>query len=306
MRLVLDARTASLAALIDYAGLLPPTSLDMDIAVAAYRDARSCEASWVTGRFLCPASRLEELAHVLIRSITFGEDPWEVGVLFDGEPGEAASLTQSFHAEMQPAALVASAEVSIRDAAHDAIGRLVDAIVSVQPEIVPFLNVNAASRLSDQVAVTAEVLRARGRVGGVTLHCNGTPPDTFPDSFDLASFIVEATTAELPFRSSSGLHRPVGHFDADLGAWRHGFVNVLVAAGAAAIGHPHELVVRIIEETDASAFAIGVATASWRDVSIPGAAMRSMRARGFVGFPACDLTTPIEALDDLSFLGQGT
>src|SRR5688500_1465263 len=49
-----------LEGLIDYAGLFPPASLDMDSAVrnyAAYR--QSAESRWL-GRFVVPAVRLEE------------------------------------------------------------------------------------------------------------------------------------------------------------------------------------------------------------------------------------------------------
>ena len=134
MRLILDARTAAFAALIDYAGLFPPASLDMADAVEGYRTARNSSASWVAGRFLCPASRLEELAGALMSTFTTGEEPWEIGVVLDAGPGEGASRAQTFHAEMQPAAIVASAEARPRDNSPEFLTALVGTLLSIQPD----------------------------------------------------------------------------------------------------------------------------------------------------------------------------
>ncbi|MDP9386274.1 MAG: hypothetical protein M3P50_13810, partial [Actinomycetota bacterium] len=57
-----DARLALLGALIDDAGLFPPARKAMDRAIADHRAAQAGEHCWLLGRFLCPASRLEELA----------------------------------------------------------------------------------------------------------------------------------------------------------------------------------------------------------------------------------------------------
>ncbi|GMR02005.1 MAG: hypothetical protein BMS9Abin20_0331 [Acidimicrobiia bacterium] len=306
MRLVLDARTASFAALIDYAGLLAPASLAMDEAVSEYRAARASRDGWVAGRFLCQASRLEELAGVLTRSLADGEEPWEIGAIFDTEPGSAAAIAQSFHAEMQPAAIIAQGDVRIGNPTGDAIGALVDSMVSVQPEIVPFLEVDQDLSVAEQVTTTAEVLRKRGRVGGVELRCGGGTANTFPASSDVAAFVIEATDNGMPFKMTAGLDEPMRHFDRELNAWRHGFVNILVAAAAAANGRSPKTVNCIIEETDPSAFSIRAAFVSWRNLSIPGPIMRRIRTQGFVAYSSCGFFEPVEALMNLSFLGEGT
>ncbi|MEN8240011.1 MAG: hypothetical protein ABFR53_12525 [Actinomycetota bacterium] len=306
MRLILDARTAAFAALVDYAGLFPPASLDMAGAVEGYRAARSSDARWVAGRFLCPASRLEELAGVLTTTFIDGEDPWEIGVVLDTEPGEGASAAQTFHVEMQPAAIIASAEARPLDAAPASIAALVDTLVSIQPEVVPFVEVAASEPLKDQISTVAQALGELGRVGGVKIRCGGTVASMFPEPGTVASFILEATNAKLPYKATAGLHQPIRHYDSDLGVWRHGFVNLLVAAAAAEAGHGVEKLTTIVADTDPDAFAISTAFATWRDLSIPGPAMRRVRTQGFVAYGSCDFFEPIEALEGLSFLGGST
>jgi len=310
MRLVLDARTASFATLIDYAGLFPPATLDMGGAVAGYRNARSSNTHWVAGRFLCPSSRLVELAGELTRSIERGEDQWEVGVILESEPsgpiGAAAAAAQSFHVEMQPAAIVASAEAKITDDSVAGVGSTIDTISSVQPEIVAFLEVDRSASVRNQVTNVAEALHDRGQVGGLKLRCGGAEPAMFPSPGHVAEFISAATDQRLPFKATAGLHQPIRHFDDTIDTWRHGFVNLLIASAAAAGGESESTVETIVAETDPAAFSVGPAVATWRDLSIPGSAMRRTRRDGFVAYGSCDFNEPVEALADLAFLGEGT
>jgi hypothetical protein len=58
-----DARFALLERLIDHAPLFPPASLDLPEALEEDRRARESDAAFMLGRFVCPASRLEELSN---------------------------------------------------------------------------------------------------------------------------------------------------------------------------------------------------------------------------------------------------
>src|SRR5688572_24678308 len=49
-----------LRGVVDYAGLFPPAGLTMADAVAAYARHREEDASWMLGRFVLPAARLDE------------------------------------------------------------------------------------------------------------------------------------------------------------------------------------------------------------------------------------------------------
>src|SRR5215218_6009996 len=71
-----------LAESIDYAGLFPPAGLDMNTAVRNYAEYRRASEAWALGRFMVPASRLEEFEaaaapHLDQRS----SPPWSLSVL---------------------------------------------------------------------------------------------------------------------------------------------------------------------------------------------------------------------------------
>ncbi|HTU92442.1 MAG TPA: hypothetical protein VMF69_20340, partial [Gemmataceae bacterium] len=52
---------ALLTELIDYAGLFPSTRLPLDQAIRDYARYRRENDAWMLGRFIIPASRLEDL-----------------------------------------------------------------------------------------------------------------------------------------------------------------------------------------------------------------------------------------------------
>lgn len=306
MRLVLDARTASFAALIDYAGLFPPASLSMPEAVAEYTRIRSEEHHWVAGRFLCRASQLTELAATATATFPQGELPWEVGVIFDGPPGESATEAVDFHAEMDPVMTIAAAEAKLDEATPAALDALLDAMVSIAPDIVAFIEVDKTAPITEQVSLVAHELGRRRRVGGAKLRCGGITPDLFPTPTKVAEFVIACTNAQLPFKATAGLHEPIRHFDPHLGAERHGFVNILIAAALAEAGSDPETILEVIADTQVDNFSVSAAFASWRKREIPGSALRRMRRYGFISYGSCDFDEPINALAALGFLGGGT
>src|SRR5688500_16711219 len=92
--MTIDARRAFLAELIDDAGLFPPASLSMDAAVEQHVASRAGPFHWMLGRFICPASRLPELAKHLV-----ADERWRLSVIADLPPAETSAATEDFLAE---------------------------------------------------------------------------------------------------------------------------------------------------------------------------------------------------------------
>jgi hypothetical protein len=77
-----------LTQILDYAGLFPPAGLPLDQAIRNYATYRTCAEAWMLGRFICPASRLAELAP-FVPGLSSGGEPLAISAL--GRGGARAS-----------------------------------------------------------------------------------------------------------------------------------------------------------------------------------------------------------------------
>ena len=298
-----DARSAALGHLIDYAGLFPPASREMEGAVAGYRAARTGSAAWIAGRFLCPTSRLEELAGLLTATMTADEDPWEVGAVFDEEPGIAASHAATFHRYTDPAARITSAEAGISHGAGRAeIETIFKAAASITAEVVPFLEVPRTEAWEEEIPIVvdhiADTRTDWRRNGGAKIRCGGLGPTAFPSPEQVACFIIACTRRGLPFKATAGLHHPVRHWDEDLDVMRHGFLNLLLATAVAAEADdvPFHEVAAVVAERDASAFSVGAGSIAYRDHRFPIRSVAAVRTSGFTAYGSCDFQEPVSDL----------
>lgn len=318
MSLLVDGRTALLEGFIDYAGLFPPASLDLDAAVAEYREARGGPHSWMLGRFLCPTSRLEELAGALTASMEAGERPWGVGAIFDGPPASAALSAQVFERHMDPAALVVFAELRTPSEAADGrplpesiaiLAPVAEAALGISPDVVPFLEIARTDRWQEgiptAVSAIAELRKRRLRSVGAKLRTGGTAVDAFPSSAEVAAFIAACVVLDVPFKATAGLHHPVRHHDPDLGVMRHGFVNLLAATAIAVEGATGDELIEVIEETDETAFVVSHGGLRWRDRRIGVPTLRSVRSEIFPAYGSCSFAEPVADLVAMGIVGSG-
>jgi hypothetical protein len=262
-----DARRIVLDRLIDDAGLFPPARKPMERAVADHRVARAGAHAWMLGRFLCPVSRLAELAQA-------GPDAsWRLGAIADGEDWR------------QDLGRVAAFD---GPGTVDAIElRLPGELDEAPPDVDLFVEIPSG----DARALTAALgsLAADGRAGA-KIRCGGLSPDAFPSDEAVARFIRECVRLGLRFKATAGLHHPFRTRDEQLGVLQHGFVNLLAATalvnadGAAIIG-----------ETDPAAFELSAVGLRWRDhVAGPDALARARDM--FTAYGSCSFEEPVADL----------
>ncbi|WP_063819393.1 hypothetical protein [Herbidospora cretacea] len=181
------------AALVDDAGLFPPTSLPMADALARHEADRAAGSRVLTHRFLCLASRLHEIT---------SPRPERIGVIVD-DP----------HADLGDADLI---EVRLGKPVPHTDARL-------------FVEVTA-DELDGMDAVTHPGHTGRA---GFKIRCGGLTREAFPSPEEVARFITFCARNAIPFKATAGLHHAVRHYDTTLGVWRHGFLNLLLATHAA-------------------------------------------------------------------------
>jgi hypothetical protein len=101
---------ALVAGVVDYAGLFPPAALSMPDAVAGYAEYLASPEAWALGRFVVPATRLDELSAESARYTGVRTEPWRLGVLVGDDSAAEAERIRAFNAAHTGRLLVDVAE----------------------------------------------------------------------------------------------------------------------------------------------------------------------------------------------------
>lgn len=246
-----------LAALVDDAGLFPPESLPMPDALSRHRADETAGSPMLSHRFLCLASRIGELRTEWARLAADGTEPLRLGVILDtGLDGLDAA--QSEVAE-DPSLALEMLEVPTPSA--EAIDDAIDALNSFEPAA--FLE---GPRSLDWVKTVAAANQP-GRLRGAKVRCGGARADLFPTPDELAAFICACFEHGVPFKATAGLHGAVRHRDEETGFVHHGFLNLVLAAVAAAMGASVGDVAVILATSDGPALAAEARAVSERAMS---------------------------------------
>ena len=267
--------------LLDDAALFPPGNAPMADAVPAHREYRAAWYDRLVGPFLVAVPRWSELRARLGAS----------GVLDLGLIAPADRLVEPLaQALAEPRVALTAVEVAPSELPpRQAIG--------VLDELVP-----------DRVAVAVEVPRGSLRpafldaLAGTRyrakLRTGGTVAEAFPGEAELGLAIADCRDRALPFKCTAGLHHAVRHTAADTGFEHHGYLNILLAAEAAARGAPAAELAELLAER-AEVTVVGAVAA------LPAQRLRAAREL-FGSFGTCSIAEPVEDLVTLGLLSPPT
>jgi hypothetical protein len=264
-------RRELLAGLIDHAPLFPPASMGLGDALAADARARGGAEAWMRVRFICPATKLEELveaaggAHALPALSVVVDCDVHVGL------GEAAASG----ARVELVELRASRSDDLREAVDRALGGHVT------------------------IYVEGADPGSLGQGLGAKVRCGGATADAFPPPEAVAEFVARCVRAGVPFKATAGLHHAIRHGEA------HGFLNLLAAAVFAhADGLGEDELVPLLAEEDPAAFALDADGLAVHGHHADAAAIAEARAELFVAYGSCSFDEPVEDLTSLGALAR--
>ncbi|HET6531682.1 MAG TPA: hypothetical protein VFH03_13885 [Actinoplanes sp.] len=193
--------------LIDDAGLFPPARLPMAAAVARHRADRARGHPMLTHRFLCPASRWDELLACLDPA-----DRLRVGLILDAPAPDTAGAR----------CVVEQAEIAVRPG---------DDLPSGLPWPVYVEPVRGPGWLDLVPELANRGLGAKVRCGGLTAQA-------FPAPADLVAFFRACVAADVPVKATAGLHHALPYTDQQTGLRHYGYLNVLLAVARTVEGAP--------------------------------------------------------------------
>jgi hypothetical protein len=284
--------------LIDYAGLFPPAALNMADAVEAFERHRTSPGAFALGRFVVPASRLDELE----RAVTAGRGrvrpggAWPLTVLGSEPLATLAAVVERFNEAHGADRAAWSARVESLEVKAATAGEIERAAACVPADLELFFEVPLDGPLDD----LGRAAVATGRF--LKFRTGGTSVDAFPPSAAVARALAACASTRVPFKATAGLHHPVRSPHAVTGdpgapsATMHGFLNVFVAAVLLAAGRADAaLAIQVLEDEVRASFAFDEEGLSWRGVRVDLSDIRSAR-RLARSFGSCSFDDPLREL----------
>lgn len=290
---------AAFSELIDYAGLFPPAKLPPAQARTEYESARTGAQAWMLGRFIIPAPLLFESPDSLDAALSvIADGQVEVlervsGLRRAGRPIESLEI---------PIAKRVSALRTVLSVAEilDVTGELEADLTTIGLRDLPvYVEIPRAAPWWPMLPAVMDAL-ARMQLRA-KLRCGGATADAFPSVAEVVDFIVAAAGAGVPFKATAGLHHPVRHVDQATGFTMHGFLNILAGAALAPRVDP-KVLVQIVAEENATAFAFEDTLFAWRDQRVAVEELLRIRRDGFVSYGSCSFSEPVEDLTALRVL----
>ena len=274
-----------LAGLVDDASCFPPSSLPTPEALAGYRTRSGGPHAHLLGRFICPASRMPELIHLLEPA-----DRIPLGIVLDtglaGLPEVVADSVEERRLELTAVEYPLPPDADQAAAARDSLATL----HRLPPGALAYLELPRVHGWRDALSLIA----ARG--GGAKLRTGGLVAAAFPSEQEVAAFVRACVEEGTAFKCTAGLHNAVRHRDPLTGFAHHGFLNLLVATALAVRGARMPELVAAIGTRDTGELVDACRT-------MDGETAQAVR-RHFVSFGSCSFAEPVADLTCLGLIWQ--
>jgi hypothetical protein len=302
--------TASLRALlehsIDYAGMFPPCSLELEPSLKNQARYVRSDDAWMLNAFVLPVAQFDaakqflsefDPAHPLSVSAlgpktanarAFLEALIETDVAIRSLSKHNVDLVSIDQLEMS---LPADVDLDLLKEARSIIGSL------------PAFWEAPAERSERAIALLAEHNSDADKpTFGYKMRTGGVTADAFPTSAQIAPALVAPTTHQVPIKFTAGLHHPLRQYREEVQTKMHGFVNVL---GAAVLAAEHKWdaaqTTAMLEDEEVSSFKFNDELFAWREWKIDTQRLKDRR-RFVTTFGSCSFNEPRDDLRALGFL----
>ena len=283
---------ASLCALlersIDYAGMFPPCSLELEPALANQASYVRLPESWMLNAFVLPVAKFDAAKQFLSHfdpthplCISALGPRTENATAFRNALGETDAAIRSLSAHNVDLVSITQLEMFLPDDVDSSGLKEARSIVGSLPAFWEA----PAERAQRTIALLAEhnsnldhpTFGYKMRTGGVTA-------DAFPTSAQIALALVTPATHQVPIKFTAGLHHPLRQYREEVQTKMHGFLNVL---GAAVLAAEHKWdaaqTAGMLEDEAAGSFKFDDEFFAWRDWKIDIRRLkRSAKVRNFI------------------------
>ena len=279
--------------LLDDASLFPPGNVPMPAAVAAHVGRESAWFSELTGPFVCPETRLTELG----RALTAASIPWiDLSVVVTGGAAAVAAAIDAVAADprlrLRAVEVPAAKGEEPAQALTDVAAALDQVPLAAATGFIEF----PLAAIADPAGAGPLLELANQRGYRPKLRTGGVTREAFPGEETLAGCLAAVAGRRIPFKCTAGLHHAVRHTEAATGFEQHGFLNVLLAVGAAAADASVGEITAILAQRDPVSIAAAV-------LALDLEAAAEVRWL-FTSFGTCSTDEPVADLVSLGLLSQ--
>ncbi len=306
--------------IIDYAGLFPPASLELGQAFHNFVYYAQAEYSWMLGKFIIPARRLEELSALMADMEVTQFIPLSV----IGSGGSTASeFEAAFNSDLsmindflQVHGDIFSVDayetrlpvdVFEKETNHELTelmkmvsGRLEQALAKRTPV---FFEASLPAEYEPVVIRAVESIASINKGCGFKLRTGGTESKAFPAPGVIAFSIMTCCEFNVPMKCTAGLHHPIRHYNEEVQAEMHGFLNVFAAGILAYTENLDEAeLVEVLTDDDPFGFEFTEEGLVYNDMNISNEEIRRSREEFMLSYGSCSFDEPIEDLKILELL----
>jgi hypothetical protein len=307
--------------LIDYAGMFPPASLDIQTAFNNYLEYLKGPYRWMLGRFVCSVNKLGELSQ-LIKSqgivpsekikISILGNSGENSVRFINAVKEDVSNIRNFNNEYNTICDLGVFEVPLpADTSKEPDAFRIRGIIndvsdlfegSFQETFKFFYEYKPLPSLP--MIIKALWYHNKGnRNAGYKLRTGGEDESAFPGSEQVALAIKTCREYEVVLKLTAGLHHPFRHYDETFKTKMHGFLNVF---SAGIIEHCHntteEALAEIIGDEESGDFKYSENSLRWKNFFILASEVERGRKELMTSIGSCSFDEPINDLKKMNLL----
>ena len=296
---------ALLAGSIDYAGLFPPATLELEPALKNHADYMRAAESWMLGAFVLPVKKFAEAATNFSSS---GKNPLCISALgpktenakqFIEALTTVAETIRKCQAKYAISIKIAQIEMELPVNAGASLAETNKALAGIEVPIFWEATIDDAER-------SIEFIAERRRIGagrfGFKLRTGGVVASAFPSSVQIARTLVAATRHQVPIKFTAGLHHPVRKFHPSVQTKMHGFLNVL-GAGVLAAEHKwnQQQTAAMLEDEDGTSFVFDDGAFAWREWKVTTERIKAHR-NFITSFGSCSFDEPRDGLRELGLL----
>jgi len=297
---------ALLAHSIDYAGMFPPCSLELEPALGKQAEYVRLHDSWMLGAFVLPVGQFDAAKQILsqfdpqhpLRVSALGPKIENVAAFCEGLEETAASI-RSFSAHNVDLVSVVQLEMFLP---HDVELPLLREARAVIGDVPVFWEASP-ERAEQTIALLADLNSDIDKpTFGFKLRTGGVTADAFPTSQQIAKALVRPATHQVPIKFTAGLHHPMRQYRDEVQTKMHGFLNVL---GAAVLAAEHKWdapqTAAMLEDENAESFSFDDEFFAWDEWKIDIKRLKDRR-KFITSFGSCSFDEPREDLRALNFL----